>query len=78
MHVVPIFIIMVLGIMQMGPAATDYAILVLVVLIFFVITFFLSYHLSKSDALLISTYTEEALTSGELRMAPKLISITYN
>ena len=62
----------------MGPAATDYAIMVLVVIVFFVITFFLSYHLAKSDALLISTYTEEALTSGEMRKAPKLIAITYN
>ena len=77
MHIVPIFVILIIAIFDMGVAATDYAIMIQVVLIFFIVTFFLSYHLSKADALLISTYTEEALTGGELTQAPDLIAITY-
>lgn len=57
-HIVPVFIIMVIGIILMGPNVTSYAIMIITVLVYFIVTFFLSYHLSKADALLIATYTD--------------------
>ena len=57
-HIIPISVILVFGIINMGSAATAYAILVIALIIFFILTFFLSYHLSKADVLLIATYTD--------------------
>ena len=76
-HIVPIFIVLVIGIFNMGPSVTSYAIMIITVLVYFIVTFFLSYHLSKADALLISTYTDEALTCGQVSDAPDLIINTY-
>jgi hypothetical protein len=78
LHVVPIFVVIMLAIYRMGAATTSYAILIIAVLSFFIITFFLSYHLSKADALLIATYTDEALSGGYLARAPDLITLTHD
>lgn len=44
MHIVPIFIVLCISIGNMGTAATPYAIIIIAVLCFFIITYFLSYH----------------------------------
>ena len=66
MHFVPMFIILCVGMNQMGPLATPYSILIVAILSYFIITYFLSYHGEKAEGLLISLYTDEALNDGKL------------
>jgi hypothetical protein len=44
MHIVPMFIVLMIALGQMGAAVTPYAIMVIAVLSFFIITYFVSYH----------------------------------
>jgi len=48
MHIVPIFIVLCVSMGEMGHAATPYAILIISVLCFFIITYFLGYHAEKT------------------------------
>ena len=77
MHIIPLFLVIMVGIYLMGSATTGIAIVVIIVLVFFIITFFLSYHLSKVDALLSATYVFEAIHEGDLVEVPRVISVTY-
>jgi len=64
MHLVPMFIILCVGMSQMGVSATPYSILIVAVLSYFIITYFLSYHGEKAEGLLIALYADEALNDG--------------
>jgi hypothetical protein len=44
MHFVPMFIVLCVGMQQMGASATPYSILIVAILSYFIITYFLSYH----------------------------------
>jgi len=58
MHIVPMFIVLCVGMGQMGASATPYAILIVAILSYFIITYFLSYHGEKAEGLLISLYVD--------------------
>ena len=47
-HIVPIFIVLCISIGKMGLATTPYAIMLIAVLTFFIVTYFLSYHAEKT------------------------------
>ena len=76
-HIIPMFIVLVIALAKLGPATTPYAIMIVAILSFFVITYFVSYHAEKTEGLLVSTYIEEALADGELKQAPRVMEITY-
>ena len=78
MHIVPMFIVLGIAFMNMGAAASPYAIMIIAVLSFFIITYFVSYHSEKTEGLLVSIYTDEALNDGQLTSPPRVMEITYN
>ena len=47
-HIVPIFIVLMIAMINMGSAETPYAIMVVSVISFFIITYFVSYHPEKT------------------------------
>ena len=47
-HIVPLFIILVIAVAKMGPAATPYAIMLVAILSYFMVTYFVSYHAEKT------------------------------
>lgn len=78
MHIVPIFIVLCVSMGNMGLAATPYAIMLIAVLCFFIVTYFLSYHAEKTEGLVTSIYVDEAIHDGMLTKAPAIMDITYN
>ena len=61
----------------MNGAATPYSILIITVLCLFIITYFVSYHAEKAEALQVALYADEALNDGELESAPKVMDRMY-
>lgn len=77
MHLVPIFIVLCVAMANMGTAATPYAIMLIAVLCFFIVTYFLSYHAEKTEGLVTCIYVDEALNDGDLAKAPAILKTTY-
>lgn len=77
MHIVPIFIVLCASMANMGPAATPYAIMLIAVLCFFIVTYFLSYHAEKTEGLVTCVYVDEAIHDGDLTKAPSIMETTY-
>jgi hypothetical protein len=61
---VPLFIVLVISMANMGPATTPYAFLIIAMLSYFLLTYFVSYHAEKTEGLLISVYIDEGLNDG--------------
>ena len=47
-HIVPLFIVLVISMIKMGPATTPYAFMIVAMLTYFMITYFVSYHAEKT------------------------------
>ena len=61
----------------MGPAVTPYAIMIVAVISYFLLTYFVSYHAEKTEGLLISVYVDEALNDAQLTTPPRIMEIIY-
>ena len=77
---IPIVLTLIIAILTIdGSGKSPYAILCVVLITFFVVTFFLAYHGDTSEGILIASYLDEALNDEvPPRYAPAIVDEAYN